>query len=99
MIACSRCAIELAVDLDAAAGRDVPTGFRTVDDWERFEIEASSPPSGASMPLMIEPPPGCMLDPDDPDRLVHRRCCTRDEIAEDAGRLPDEEDVDDLGEA
>ncbi|MEJ7783811.1 MAG: hypothetical protein WKF96_03340 [Solirubrobacteraceae bacterium] len=92
MICCSRCQIELAVDLDAAAGLDVPTGFRTALDWDRFEHGPASPPSGAHMPLVIPPPPDCMIDPSDPDLLIHRRCATADEIAEDAGRLPDAED-------
>ena len=82
MIACTRCRIELAVDIDAVAGLDVPTGFTTVADWERFEHMSTSPPSGENMPLVIPPPPDCMIDPDDPDLLIHRGCATPDELAE-----------------
>ncbi len=84
MIACTRCRVELAVDIDAVAGLDTPTGFTTVADFE----QPTSPPSGEHMPLVIPPPPDCMMDPDDPDLLIHRGCATPDELAEDADHGP-----------
>jgi len=83
MIACTRCRIELAVDIDAVAGLDTPTGFSDCETWERTKDLPTSPPSGEVGPLVIPLPAGAMMDPDDADLLVHRACCTEDEIAED----------------
>lgn len=85
VIRCPRCTSPLPLDAAEVMGHNTPTGFRDVETWERTEHMPTSPPSGEDLPLVIVPPPNCMIDPDDPDLLIHRGCATRDELAEDEG--------------